>query len=171
LKQKEAVQKQDVHSTNCAVHSSKVNDKVPAAPRSSQPCQKGVCQHAGTSEHAYGATLRAHGFTTGGAECTSEGTCGKVPDKSETASAIAPSAATVHKLMSCQAAESISAVLQDADWVTVVPKEQGKAWLQAAKTGDVVVLEQLLNSNVALLAYRGQGTHFGFGGVMSCSAK
>lgn len=71
---------------------------------------------------------------------------------------------------SCDTAACAAQVFKDADWGRVVSKEQGKAWMQAAKAGDTPMLEQLLKSNVALLAYRGQGTTFGFGGVSYSSA-
>lgn len=59
--------------------------------------------------------------------------------------------------------------VDDSDWGRVVSKEQGKAWMHAAKAGNTPVLQKLLESNVALLAYRGQGTAFGFGGASYCS--
>jgi hypothetical protein len=61
---------------------------------------------------------------------------------------------------------SVSHALDSASWGEVVSKDEGNAWMQAARAGDLAVLEQLLRSNVALLAYRGQGTTLGFGGVI-----
>ena len=70
---------------------------------------------------------------------------------------------------SCDASVCAFQGVEDADWGRVVSKEQGKAWMHAAKAGDTPVLQQLLESNVALLAYRGQGTASGFGGARYCS--
>jgi hypothetical protein len=154
-------------STNHCVHGATANEQEPDTLRSSMHCQQRVPQEAATAEHAGGAPVCASAFTACGAEHMSAGAHEKVSDDSRSASQGARSStATDHEVKLCKGPETESTVLQDASWAQVVPKDQGIAWLQAAKAGDVAALEQLLKSNVALLAYRGQGTHFGFGGMI-----
>lgn len=80
--------------------------------------------------------------------------------------ATSPAAASHCVQRSCGAAPCASHALRDPKWQHAVPREQGQAWMKAAKAGDVPALETQLKSNVCLLAYRGQGTSFGFGGMI-----
>jgi hypothetical protein len=167
FKQKHAAYEPQILSTNHCAHGATANEQEPDTLRSSMHCQQGLPQDAATAEHAGGATVCASAFTACGVEHMSVGTHEKVSDDSTSASQGARSSTAIaHELTSCKGPETESTVLQDANWAQVVPKDQGIAWLQAAKAGDVAALGQLLKSNVALLAYRGEGTHFGFGGMI-----
>ena len=61
--------------------------------------------------------------------------------------------------------DSITDLLSAVNWATLVTKEEGNSWMRAAKAGDVKTIQRLLQCNVALVGYRGQGTSFGFGGT------
>eukprot|EP00854_Cymbomonas_tetramitiformis_P002506 gene2506-3252_t len=45
-----------------------------------------------------------------------------------------------------------------------VEKTEGRAWMDAARKGDIPSMQAALDLNPALLIYRGQGTNFGFTG-------
>jgi len=51
------------------------------------------------------------------------------------------------------------------DWAAAVAREEGRAWLEAAKGGDVASLQRQLAANPRLLLYRGQGTKYSFTGT------
>jgi hypothetical protein len=49
-------------------------------------------------------------------------------------------------------------------WELAVAGAEGREWMSAAKDGNTEALQRLLQANVLLLLYRGQGTQHAFGG-------
>lgn len=160
--------------TRLESNSCTVSDPAPTDARRSHQHRQSIQQDTPVAYPSRHPTACELGSTAAGLESFKGEASAKVPEVSSSsrtqtsdATALGGSNCNWGK-GSCDAAESASQVLRDANWGQAVSKEQGKAWMQAAKAGDIPVLEKLLKSNVALLAYRGQGTSFGFGGAPSC---